>query len=70
MRYRKKSTVDISNEIEELTNLVSVEPATFDSIPPIIYPEKKKPRKKIKRKGDQPTLVNYFSDKTQEQIII
>lgn len=69
MKYRKKSTVDISNEIEELTNLVSVEPATFDSIPPIIYPEKKKQRKKIKRKGE-PTLVNYFSDKTQEQIII
>jgi hypothetical protein len=70
MKYRKKSTVDISNELEELGNLVMIEPATRDSIPPIIYPEKKKPRKKIKRKGDQPTLVNYFSDKTQEQIIV
>lgn len=73
MKYRKKSTVDISNELEELGKLVTVETTTsttFDSIPPIIYPEKKKNRKKIKRKGDQPTLVNYFSDKTQEQIIV
>jgi hypothetical protein len=70
MRYRKKSTVDITNELQELNNLVTVESTVHDSIPPIIYPEKKKPRKKIKRKGDQPTLVNYFTDKTQEQIII
>lgn len=70
MKYRKKSTVDITNELEELNNLVTVEPTAHDSIPPIIYPEKKKPRKKIKRKGDQPTLVNYFTDKTQEQIIV
>ena len=70
MKYRKKSTVDISGDLEELNDLVTVVPATFDSIPPIIYPEKKKQRKKIKRKGDQPTLVNYFTDKTQEQIII
>ena len=70
MKYRKKSTVDISNELEELGNLVTVDVANSDSIPPIIYPEKKKQRKKIKRKGDQPTLVNYFTDKTQEQIIV
>lgn len=70
MKYRKKSTVDISNEIQELGALVTVETDTRDSIPPIIYPEKKKNRRKIKRKGDQPTLVNYFSDKTQEQIIV
>lgn len=69
MKYRKKSTVDISNEIQELGALVTVETDTRDSIPPIIYPEKKKTRRKIKRKGDKPTLVNYFSDKTQEQII-
>ena len=69
MRYRKKSTVDISNELEELGNLVTVESTASDSIPPIIYPEKKKQRKKIKRKNE-PTLVNYFTDKTQEQIII
>lgn len=68
MRYRKKSTVDISNELEEFNDLVTVKTAT-DSIPPIIYPEKKKTRKKIKRKNE-PTLVNYFTDKTQEQIII
>jgi hypothetical protein len=69
MRYRKKSTVDITNELEELGNLITVESTASDSIPPIIYPEKKKNRKKIKRKNE-PTLVNYFSDKTQEQIIV
>lgn len=69
MRYRKKSTVDIINELEELGNLITVESTASDSIPPIIYPEKKKNRKKIKRKNE-PTLVNYFSDKTQEQIIV
>lgn len=69
MKYRKKSTVDISDQIEELSDLVTVA-TVADSIPPIIYPEKKKNRKKIKRKGDQPTLVNYFTDKTQEQIIV
>ena len=69
MKYRKKSTVDISDQIEEFSDLVTVA-TVADSIPPIIYPEKKKNRKKIKRKGDQPTLVNYFTDKTQEQIIV
>ena len=70
MKYRKKSAVDISNELEEFSDLVSVDSAVNDSIPPIIYPDKKKGRRKIKRKGDQPTLVNYFTDKTQEQIIV
>lgn len=69
MKYRKKSTVDISDQLEEFSDLVTVE-TVADSIPPIIYPDKKKNRKKIKRKGDKPTLVNYFTDKTQEQIII
>ena len=69
MKYRKKSTVDISDQLEEFSDLVTVA-TVADSIPPIIYPEKKKNRKKIKRKGDQPTLVNYFTDKTQEQIIV
>jgi hypothetical protein len=69
MKYRKKSIVDISNELEEMGNLVTVEVAVSDSIPPIAYIEKKKNRRKIKRKSG-PTLVNYFSDKTQEQIII
>ena len=69
MKYRKKSTVDISDQLEEFSDLVTVE-TVADSIPPIIYPEKKKNRKKIKRKGDQPTLVNYFTDKTQEQIVV
>ena len=71
MKIRKKTSVDISAEIEEIGNLLTVAPApVHDSIPPIIYPDKKKQRKKIKRKGDQPTLINYFTDKTQEQIII
>jgi len=69
MKYRKKSTVDISDQLEEFSDLVTVE-TVADSIPPIIYPDKKKNRKKIKRKGDQPTLVNYFTDKTQEQIVV
>lgn len=69
MKLRKKTSVDISADIQEIGELLTVEVRT-DSIPPVIYPEKKKGRKKIKRKGDQPTLVNYFTDKTQEQIIV
>lgn len=69
MKYRKKSIVDISEELQELNKLVTIEVAVSDSIPPIIYVDKKKNRRKIKRKNG-PTLVNYFSDKTQEQIII
>jgi hypothetical protein len=68
MRIRKTSTVDISAEINDIGDLLTVAPRT-DSIPPIGSPEKKG-RRKIKRKGDQPTLINYFTDKTQEQIII
>lgn len=69
MRIRKKTTVDISAEINDIGDLLTVAPRT-DSIPPAIYTDKKKGRRKIKRKGDQPTLINYFTDKTQEQIII
>jgi len=69
MRIRKKTSVDISAEINDIGDLLTVAPRT-DSIPPVIYPDKKKGRRKIKRKGDQPTLINYFTDKTQEQIII
>jgi len=69
MKIRKKTSVDISADIQEIGELLTVEVRT-DSIPPVIYPEKKKGRKKIKRKGDQPTLINYFTDKTQEQIIV
>lgn len=69
MRIRKKTTVDISAEINDIGDLLTVATRT-DSIPPVIYPDKKKGRRKIKRKGDQPTLINYFTDKTQEQIII
>jgi len=69
MKIRKKTSVDISADIEEVSSLLTVEVRT-DSIPPMLYPEKKKGRRKIKRKGDQPTLVNYFTDKTQEQIVV
>jgi len=69
MKLRKKTSVDISADIQEISELLTVE-VRSDSIPPVIYPEKKKGRKKIKRKGDQPTLINYFTDKTQEQIIV
>jgi len=69
MKIRKKTSVDISADIQEIGELLTVEVRT-DSIPPIIYPDKKKGRRKIKRKGDQPTLINYFTDKTQEQIIV
>lgn len=69
MKIRKKTSVDISADIQEISELLTVEVRT-DSIPPIIYPDKKKGRRKIKRKGDQPTLINYFTDKTQEQIIV
>jgi len=68
MRIRKTSTVDISAEINDIGDLLTVAPRT-DSIPPIGILEKKG-RRKIKRKGDQPTLINYFTEKTQEQIII
>jgi hypothetical protein len=68
MRIRKTSTVDISAEINDIGDLLTVAPRT-DSIPPIGSHEKKG-RRKIKRKGDQPTLINYFTDKTQEQIIV
>ena len=67
MRIRKKTTVDISAEINDIGDLLTVAPRT-DSIPPVIYPDKKKGRRKIKRKGDQPTLINYFTDKA-DQII-
>jgi hypothetical protein len=69
MKIRKKTSVDISADIEEVSSLLTVE-VRSESIPPVLYPEKKKGRKKIKRKGDQPTLVNYFTDKTQEQIVV
>jgi len=69
MKIRKKTSVDISADIEEVSSLLTVEVRT-DSIPTMLYPEKKKGRRKIKRKGDQPTLVNYFTDKTQEQIVV
>ena len=62
MKIRKKTSVDISADIQEISGLLTVE-VRSDSIPPVLYPEKKKGRKKIKRKGDQPTLINYFTDK-------
>lgn len=67
MKVRKKSSVNIENDIEEFGNLLTVD--SIPETPSIIYPEKKKARRKIKRKGSEPTLINYFTEKTQEHII-
>jgi hypothetical protein len=67
MKVRRKSSVNLEKEIEEIGELLTVDIAP--EIPSLIYPEKKKNRKKIKRKGSEPTLINYFTEKTQEHIV-
>lgn len=61
MKIRKNSSVNIEKEIESFGELLTV------NSPKV--PDIKKPKRKIKRKGSQPTLINYFTHQTQEYIV-
>lgn len=70
LRLRKKSNVlaedALIKELTQFEKLITVLPV---ETAPIVVPELKKGRRKLKRKGNQPTLVNYFTAETQARII-
>lgn len=61
MKVRKNSSVNVEKEIESFGELLTI------NSPKV--PDSKKPKRKIKRKGSQPTLINYFTQQTQEYIV-
>ena len=70
MKLRKKqNTLDESlvEDLSKFEKLLTVMPVI--EIPIINPPDPKKGRRKLKRKGNQPTLVNYFTAETQARII-
>ena len=74
MKLRKKQNSDIDNtlieDIAQFEKLITVSPSTVEDIPVVIATtEIRKGRRKLKRKGNQPTLVNYFTAETQARII-
>ena len=70
MKLRKKQNAGsegaLIKEIVQFEKLITVVPNTQPLIP---VSDPKKARRKLKRKGNQPTLVNYFTAETQARIV-
>jgi len=71
MKLRKKSNAlsedTLIKELAQFEKLLTVLP--INDAPIVVVPDLKKGRRKLKRKGNQPTLVNYFTAETQARII-
>jgi len=71
MKLRKKPNASteetLIKEISQFEKLLTVLP--IDEAPSAVVPDLKRGRRKLKRKGNQPTLVNYFTAETQARII-